>query len=226
MKQPSHNDAAKRLAKLRELINDYRYKYHVLNESIMSEEAADSLKQELAELETAYPDLITPDSPSQRVAGQPLPQFVSVAHRYRMLSLNDVFDRSELQAWIDRITKLAPPGATLEYFMDIKMDGLACTLIYEDGLLQTAITRGDGFVGEDVTMNVRTIDSLPLRLRATKETGPFLDGRTEIRGEIVMYKEDFARLNKGREEKGLPLFANPRNTAAGTIRQLDPKLVA
>jgi DNA ligase (NAD+) len=226
MTKLSHQQAAERLIKLRDLINEYRYKYNVLNESIMSEEAADSLKHELTELETAYPDLITPDSPSQRVAGEPLPQFRSVEHRYRMLSLQDVFDEKEVQAWIDRISKLVDHPTTLEYFMDIKMDGLACALVYEDGLLSTAITRGDGFTGEDVTMNVRTIDSVPLRLRHSKDAEPFLQGRTEVRGEIVMYKDDFTELNKQREAKGLPLFANPRNTAAGTIRQLDPKLVA
>jgi DNA ligase (NAD+) len=217
--------AAQRLAKLRELINDYRYQYAVLDESIMSEAAADSLKHELTELETQYPELITPDSPSQRVAGQPLPAFQSVTHTQRMLSLNDVFNESELQAWADRIRKLLPEGV-LEYFMDIKMDGLACALVYEDGLLARAVTRGDGFTGEDVTMNVRTIDSVPLRLRAAKGYEQFLRGQTEIRGEIVMYKQDFAALNTEREKLGQPLFANPRNTAAGTIRQLDPKLVA
>lgn len=226
MSKLTHAQAAERLAKLRELINEYRYKYNVLNESIMSEEAADSLKHELSEIEAAYPDLITSDSPSQRVAGEPLPQFTSVEHRYRMLSLQDVFDEQEVQAWIDRIGKLVDNPSSLEYFMDIKMDGLACALVYEDGLLITAITRGDGFTGEDVTMNVRTIESVPLRLRQSGDTSNFLQGRTEVRGEIVMYKQDFAELNKRREADSLPLFANPRNTAAGTIRQLDPKLVA
>lgn len=221
----SKAQAAERIAKLRDLINDYRYHYHVKNESIMSEAAADSLKHELTQLETQYPELISSDSPSQRVAGEPLPAFKSVEHRSRMLSLNDVFDEAELQAWIDRITKLLP-GAKIEYFMDLKMDGFACSLVYEDGLLTTAVTRGDGFVGEDVTMNVRTIDSVPLRLRSTPRTAQFLEGRTEIRGEIVMYRKDFDELNKKRAAKNLPLYANPRNTAAGTIRQLDPKLVA
>lgn len=217
--------AQERVAKLRDLINDYRYQYHVLNKSIMSEAAADSLKHELTQLETAYPELITPDSPSQRVAGEPLPSFKTVEHHSRMLSLNDVFDETELRAWITRITKLVP-GTKLEYFMDLKMDGFACSLIYEDGLLTTAVTRGDGFVGEDVTMNVRTIDSVPLKLRTSHKTQNFLKGRTEVRGEIVMYRKDFDELNKKRQAKNLALYANPRNTAAGTIRQLDPKLVA
>ncbi|HSX17794.1 MAG TPA: NAD-dependent DNA ligase LigA [Candidatus Saccharimonadales bacterium] len=221
----AEKDLAERAAKLRELINDYRYNYHVLDKSIMSEAAADSLKHELSQIEATHPELITPDSPTQRVAGEPLPAFKQVRHSSRMLSLNDVFDEDELKAWIARITKLASPGAKLECFMDIKMDGLAAALIYEDGVLTQAITRGDGFVGEDVTANVRTIESVPLRLRQSKDVEKFLHGRTEIRGEIVMYKGDFKRLNDKQSRAGKPLFANPRNTAAGTIRQLNPKLV-
>jgi len=217
--------AAERLEKLRELINEYRYQYNVHDKSMMSEAAADSLKHELTKLETQYPELITTDSPSQRVAGQPLAKFVSVPHRHRMLSLNDAFNEAEVQAWVQRVTKLQPLASSKGYFMDIKMDGLACTLLYEDGLLTQALTRGDGQNGEDVTMNVRTIESVPLRLRRAKGYESFSQGRTEVRGEIVMYKADFEALNKSRLDKGLPLFANPRNLSAGTIRQLDPKLV-
>jgi DNA ligase (NAD+) len=141
-----------------------------------------------------------------------------------MLSLNDVFNRDEVQAWVERLTKLVP-AAKLEYFADIKMDGLACALVYQDGVFTQAVTRGDGFVGEDVTQNVKTIDSVPYHLRAAKGFEKFLRGRTEIRGELVMFKQDFEDLNKRREAEGKPLFANPRNLAAGTIRQLDPKLV-
>lgn len=220
------HQAKVRIDHLRELINDYRYHYHVLNESIMSEAAADSLKHELTQLESAYPELITPDSPSQRVAGAPLPGFTQVVHSSRMLSLNDVFDETEIIAWRDRSLKLLPQSAKLEYFTDIKMDGLACALVYENGLLTHGITRGDGYVGEDVTANIRTIESVPLRLRNTKQYMNFVKGRTEVRGEIVMYKADFNKLNELRSEEGKPLFANPRNTAAGTIRQLNPKLVA
>lgn len=217
--------AKARIAKLRELINEYRYEYHVNNRSIMSESAADGLKHELSELEDQFPDLITPDSPTQRVAGEPLPQFVSVAHKTRMLSLADVFNETEINAWDERIKKLSP-DARFTYFVDIKMDGLACSLVYEDGLLVRGVTRGNGSVGEDITHNVRTIDSVPLRLHLTPETKQFMVGRTEVRGEIVMYKKDFEALNKQRAKEGLPLFANPRNTAAGTVRQLDPKLAA
>lgn len=217
--------AQERIAKLRDLVNDYRYHYHVLDDSIMSEAAADSLKHELSQLEAEFPELITADSPTQRIAGAPLPGFKQQEHSSRMLSLNDVFNDKELSAWEERITKLLPRHTPPEYFADIKMDGLACALVYQDGLLQKGITRGDGFVGEDVTSNVRTIDSIPLRLRSTPQVARFCQGRTEVRGEIVMYKQDFERLNDGRAKEGKPLFANPRNTAAGTIRQLDPKLV-
>ncbi len=212
--------AKQRVQKLKDLINEYRFEYHVRDNSIMSEAAADSLKHELAQLEEQYPELITSDSPTQRVAGTPLKKFVSLPHSQRMLSLNDAFDQTEVSGWLTRIGKLT---IVKELFIDIKMDGLACALIYQDGVLAQAITRGDGFVGEDVTMNVRTIDSVPLRLDGS---APFTTGRTEVRGEIVMYKKDFADLNKQRAEQGLALFANPRNLAAGTIRQLDPQLVA
>ena len=223
--QPSLPEARERAAKLRELINNYRYQYHVLDESIMSEAAADSLKHELSEIEATYPELVTPDSPTQRVAGKALDKFRKVVHRTPMISLADVFDRDEVVAWIDRMRRVLP-GVHDEYLCDIKMDGLACSLIYEDGLLVQAVTRGDSRVGEDVTMNVRTIENVPLRLRANQKFAHFLRGRTEIRGEIVMYKSEFARLNEQREAAGQPLFKNPRNLAAGTIRQLDPGLVA
>src|SRR5579862_8909704 len=221
----SESSPSERAAKLRELINDYRYNYHVLNKSIMSEAAADSLKHELSQIEAEHPELITPDSPTQRVAGEPLPQFKKIQHSSRMLSLNDVFSEDEFNAWVDRIKKLAGRN-DFEFFMDLKMDGLACALVYQGGVLIQGITRGDGFTGEDVTANIRTIDSIPLRLRQAKDHKKFLSGRTEIRGEIVMYKDQFAKLNKEREKRGLSKFANQRNLAAGTIRQLDPKLVA
>ena len=142
-----------------------------------------------------------------------------------MISLNDVFSREEVEAWVQRTEKLAP-GRGTEFFTDIKMDGLACALIYQDGVLVQAVTRGDGTVGEDVTTNVRTIKSVPLKLRHDAKYEKFLQGRTEIRGEIVMLKADFEILNQQREAEGKPVFMNPRNLAAGTIRQLDPQLVA
>ena len=205
-----------RVAKLRDLINDYRYHYHVLDESTMSEAAADSLKHELSQLEEKYPELITPDSPTQRVAGQALDKFQKVAHAERMISLADVFSEDEVRDWLERIAKLG--AVNPELFVDIKMDGLACALIYEDGLLKQAVTRGDGRVGEDVTMNVRTIENVPLSIPQKEHT--------EVRGEIVIFKDDFDKLNAKQRAAGKPEFANPRNLAAGSIRQLDPKIAA
>lgn len=214
-----------RIEKLRELINEYRYHYHVLDESIMSEAAADSLKHELAQLEAQYPELITPDSPTQRVAGSALDKFDKVTHQVPMISLSDVFSRDEVAAWIARMDKLL--GVTPhEFIADVKMDGLACALVYQEGVLVQAVTRGDSRIGENVTMNVRTITNVPLILRNSERFSYLQRGRTEIRGEIVMYKKNFEALNNEREKSGQPLFKNPRNLAAGTIRQLDPRLVA
>lgn len=209
-------EAEARVAKLRELINDYRYHYHVLDESIMSEAAADSLKHELSELEKQFPELITPDSPTQRVAGKALDKFEKVTHKDRMISLADVFSAEEIRDWVTANEKLV--GPIQEYFTDIKMDGLACALHYRDGLLEKAVTRGDGLVGEDVTMNVRTIENIPLRI-AEK-------GHVEVRGEIVIFKKDFDALNEKQAKAGEKPFANPRNLAAGSIRQLDSKIAA
>lgn len=209
-------EAEARILKLRALIGDYRYHYHVLDESIMSEAAADSLKHELSELEKQYPELITPDSPTQRVAGRPLDKFEKVQHRERMISLADVFSEDELREWNESNTKLV--GPVQEFFTDIKMDGLACALHYQDGILEKAVTRGDGLVGENVTMNVRTIENVPLKISAL--------GHVEVRGEIVIFKQDFAELNEKQKKRGEKPFANPRNLAAGSIRQLDPKVAA
>jgi len=216
------SQAKQRITKLKALISEWRREYHVNNKLTMSEAAADGLKHELVQLEKQFPKLITPDSPSQRVAGQPLPEFISVEHRQRMLSLNDVFDQKEIEDWVKRITKLNGDATKDGFWVDIKMDGLACSLIYEDGSLSRAVTRGDGSVGEDVTLNARTIESVPLKL----SDHIFSKGLTEVRGEIVMYKKDFSNLNKKQRDLGGEEFKNPRNLAAGTMRQLDPKLVA
>lgn len=221
----NQNSPKQRAAELRSLLSNYSYQYHVLDDPSVSDAVYDSLMAELKTIEANDPALITPDSPTQRVGSELLGGFQKVTHRSRMLSLNDVFDEEEVAAWVVRMDK-ALPGARHEYFADIKMDGLACALIYQDGVLIQAVTRGDSFVGEDVTNNVRTIANVPLRLRETSESALYLSGRTEIRGEIVMLKKDFEALNKIQEQAGKPLFANPRNLAAGTIRQLDPKLVA
>ncbi|MDO5474827.1 MAG: NAD-dependent DNA ligase LigA, partial [Candidatus Saccharibacteria bacterium] len=175
------SEAEKRILKLRELINDYRYHYHVLDESIMSEAAADSLKHELSVLEAEFPDLITPDSPTQRVAGKPLDKFQKVTHEKRMISLADVFSEDEINDWISRNEKLIPSGIIEEFFTDIKMDGLACSLKYENGIFTQAVTRGDGLVGEDVTLNVKTIQNIPLKISGSDFS------EVEVRGEIVIF---------------------------------------
>lgn len=214
-----------RARELRELLARYSYEYHVLDAPSVDDAVYDSLMAELKTIEAAHPDIITPDSPSQRVGSELLGGFKKVKHTSRMLSLNDVFDTEDIEAWVKRMAKLLP-GSRHEFFADIKMDGLACALTYVDGTLTRAVTRGDSFVGEDVTANVRTISNVPLRLRRAKGYEKFLKGRTEIRGEIVMLKKDFEALNARRRAQHEPEFANPRNLAAGTIRQLDPKLVA
>ncbi len=226
------SEAAQRILQLRKVIDDYRYHYHVLDESIMSEAVADSLKHELAQLEAEFPELITPDSPTQRVAGRALDKFTKVPHERRMISLADVFSEAEVEDWVARNEKLVTGGAIAEFFTDIKMDGLACALKYRDGVFYQAVTRGDGMVGEDVTANVRTIENVPLRIESLDENPDKSDGagqippEIEVRGEIVIFKQDFAKLNAKQRAEGEPEFANPRNLAAGSIRQLDPKIAA
>lgn len=213
--------AKARIEKLKELINDYRYHYHVLDESIMSEAAADSLKHELSQLEEQYPEFITPDSPTQRVAGKPLDKFQKVTHASRMISLADVFSESEIRDWVARNYKLVPNGTEFTFFTDIKMDGLAMSLHYENGIFKQAVTRGDGLVGEDVTMNVKTIQNIPLKLNLDNPPE-----HLEVRGEVIIFKQDFEKLNQMQDKLGEKPFANPRNLAAGTIRQLDPHIAA
>ncbi len=218
--------AEKRIVELQDLLNKYSYQYHVNDSPTVDDSVYDSLFAELKKLEAENPEFVTATSPSQRVGGKLKGGFKKVNHQTRMLSLNDVFDTSEVEKWAERIQSLLP-SQKIEYFADIKMDGLACSLIYEDGILETAVTRGNSFVGEDITSNARTIKSVPLKLNCYKKDAEFLlSGRTEIRGEIVMLKKDFEALNKLQRQNGEVEYANPRNLAAGTIRQLDPNLVA
>ena len=218
----NEKSAAKaRIEKLKTLINNYRYHYHVLDESIMSEAAADSLKHELSQLEEQYPEFITPDSPTQRVAGKPLDKFQKVTHASRMISLADVFSESEIRDWVARNYKLVDQGTEFTFFTDIKMDGLAMSLHYENGIFKQAVTRGDGLVGEDVTMNVKTIQNIPLKLNLDNPPE-----HLEVRGEVIIFKQDFEKLNQMQAKLGEKPFANPRNLAAGTIRQLDPRIAA
>lgn len=212
-------EAKSRIEKLRALINQYRYDYHVLDKSEVTDAVNDALKHELLKLEEQYPEFVTPDSPTQRVGGEPLEKFKKVTHGSRMISLEDIFSFEELGEWEKRNKKLAPKD-NFDYYVELKIDGFAISLIYEDGILQTAATRGNGLIGEDVTSNVKTIEAIPLRLQKN------VAGRVEVRGEIFMSKKEFERINKEQEKKGEALYANPRNLAAGSIRQLDPKLSA
>ncbi len=218
-------DAKERIAKLKKEINRDRYAYHVLNRSLIPDEALDSLKKELFDLETEHPDLITPDSPTQRVAGKPLSKFKKVTHESRMISLNDAFSEKDMEEWLERLKNYFGEKRAFDregFYADLKMDGLAMELIYEDGALVQASTRGDGMVGEDVTQNIRTIEAIPLRL----EEGSGYPRRFIARGETFLTKKEFARINRDQEKAGGKPYANPRNVAAGSIRQLDPKITA
>lgn len=210
--------AEKRIKQLREEINHHRYLYHVLDIQEISDAALDSLKKELADIEAEFPDLVVSDSPTQRVGGQPLTKFKQVEHTAPMLSLTDAFTVKDLRDWETRNQKIVP--GDYAFFVELKIDGVAVALRYRDGVFFQAATRGDGKVGEDVTHSVRTIEAIPLRLREE------ISGEVEVRGEVYMLKRDFEQFNKDRAAQGKPLYANPRNISAGSIRQLDPRLAA
>lgn len=212
--------AKDRIEKLKKLVNYHRHLYHVLDRQEISDEALDSLKKELFDLEQQFPDLITDDSPTQRVGGQPLKEFKKVPHRARMLSLNDVFSQQDLNEWRVRIAKLlaSPEQAELDFYCELKIDGLAMELEYKNGFLVRGSTRGDGMVGEDITQNLKTVEAIPLVI-GYKE--PLV-----VRGEVYISKKEFAVINKAQETRGLPPYANPRNIAAGSVRQLDSKVTA
>ena len=218
-------DKKNRYQDLVKLLNQYSFEYHTLDNASVPDSVYDSLFSELKKIEAKHPEFISRNSPTQRVGNVVKGGFSKVEHASRMLSLNDVFSEAEIVEWFERIKKIDP---TLEdiFFADIKMDGLACSLIFENGEFVRAVTRGDSFIGEDVSSNVRTIKNIPFFLRAEKEFAFFENGRTEVRGEIVILKDDFDKINKARKEQGDPEFANPRNLAAGTIRQLDPLITA
>ncbi|MBE3581257.1 MAG: NAD-dependent DNA ligase LigA [Thermoanaerobacteraceae bacterium] len=213
----SREQAQRRLEELRRLIEEHNYRYFVLDAPIISDREYDELMRELLELEATFPELVTPDSPSQRVGGAPRPEFAAVRHRQPLLSLANAFSPQEILDFDRRVRELA--GARADYVVEPKIDGLSVALVYIDGVFTTGATRGNGEVGEDVTANLRTVRALPLRLKRPV-------ARLEVRGEVYMPKEAFARLNKAREDAGEPVFANPRNAAAGSLRQLDPKVTA
>lgn len=211
------SEAKKRAEALRKEVSVLRYRYHVENDPSVTDDVYDSLTRELRALETRYPEVRVDNDPLARVAGEPLDKFSKVTHAVRMLSLSDVFSLEELEAWEKRIQKLVP-GDTLTYFAELKFDGLAVTLLYKDGMFVRGATRGDGFVGEDITENIKMISDIPLSL-----TAPY-PKEIEVRGEVLMSKAVWEKLNKRNEKEGKPLFANTRNAAAGSVRQLDPRI--
>jgi DNA ligase (NAD+) len=215
--------AARRLAKLREEIHYHAYRYYVLDDPVVSDAEYDRLFQELLTLEEEHPDLVTPDSPSQRVGGPPLPAFATVKHRLPMLSLENVFSPEELREFEERLKRYLATDEGFAYVAEPKLDGLAVELVYENGMLAQGSTRGDGRTGEDITQNLKTVPSIPLRLRADDDPIP---PQLEVRGEAYITLEGFEELNAQRESAGENLFANPRNAAAGSLRQLDPKITA
>ena len=230
-------EAKIRIEKLRSLIDEHRYAYHVLDRPKVSDAVDDSLKHELAQLEAQFPDLITPDSPTQRVGGEALPAFKTVIHPQPILSINDAFTHEELEDWETRNEKLL--GEKMKgYYGELKMDGLAIVLKYEHGVFVQGATRGDGSAGEDVTQNIRTIESIPLSLRgngADEANSKRLPRSLQslamtkplyVRGEIVIEKKELERINAQQEKNGEKIYANPRNLAAGSIRQLDPAVAA
>ena len=215
----------KRINQLRDWINTYNYKYYVLDKPEVSDAVWDSLNSELKKLEEKYPELVDESSPTQRVQGKALGKFKSIEHTKPMLSLNDIFSIEELEKWESRMHKLLQK-TDLEYYAELKMDGLAMSLEYENGFFKRAITRGDGYTGEDVTHTVRTIRTIPLHLRKSKNVPHEIYQYFEIRGEVIIPIEEFDRINSARAKSDQPLFMNPRNAAAGTVRQLDPAVAA
>lgn len=219
--------ARARVEALKKAINKHRYLYHVLDKAEISEGALDSLKKELFDLEQQFPELITPDSPTQRVGGKPLDEFVKVSHPTRMNSLNDAFSEKDLRDWFERLKnyleKEGVPVGDVSFYCDLKMDGLAVELRYDDRIFMQGSTRGDGMIGEDITNNLRTIEAIPLKLSDfSREVPPTV----YVRGEAYLTKKEFARINKEQEKLGEKLYANPRNVAAGSIRQLDSAITA
>ncbi len=239
-------EAKKRIEKLKKLINYYRYLYHydIFDKQEISDEALDSLKKEIFDLEQKYPEFITPDSPTQRVAEKPLAKFEKVRHPVPMISLNDAFSENDMEDWQTRVTKLLTreEKEKVDFYSELKIDGLAIELIYENKIFKTGSTRGNGVIGENITQNLRTVEAIPLRLRNIQDI--IYDFKKEglnkiaeiirkkelkeivVRGEVFITKKEFERINQEQKRKKLPAFANPRNMAAGSIRQLDPKITA
>jgi|HubBroStandDraft_6_1064221.scaffolds.fasta_scaffold06307_3 DNA ligase (NAD+) len=222
---PSNKDIEKKLATLRDKVRHHEYRYFVLDDPEISDFEFDKLTTQLKQLEAEYPTLITPDSPTQRVGGTPREGVVKVQHSSPMLSLDNTYNEEELRDWERRVHELTG-RKDVEYVCELKLDGMSLALVYEDGRLMRGITRGDGTTGEDVTLNVRTVRSIPLSISKDKLKKAGIPAAFEVRGELLMPLAAFKRMNDERGEKGLALFANPRNATAGTVRQLDASITA
>ena len=220
----SDPDVRKQIEELRQQINYHNYLYHTLDSPIISDYEFDQLMNKLKELEAAHPELITPDSPTQRTGGAPLDKFRKVQHPVPVLSLANGFGRQDILDWYERILKIDPAVANANYVLEPKLDGLTVVLHYENGLFVLGATRGDGFVGEDITENLKTIPSIPLRVPIRGDIKP--PEQLVVRGEAIIFKKDFERLNAELAQRGEKTYLNPRNTAAGSLRQLDPKITA
>ena len=216
------SEVKERIEGLRKTINKHRHAYHVLDKQEISDVALDSLKKELFDLEQQYPDLITLDSPTQRVAGEALKEFKKVPHEKPMLSFNDAFFEQDVEDWLRRLENYLGRPVKKEFYCELKIDGLAIELVYENGILVQGSTRGDGKIGEDITINLKTIDAIPLSIQNLKSNIKHL----VVRGEVFLTTKELERINKELEKAGKPTYANPRNLAAGSLRQLDSKIVA
>ncbi|MFZ0815467.1 MAG: NAD-dependent DNA ligase LigA, partial [Candidatus Sulfotelmatobacter sp.] len=221
----SNKDVEKKLEALREKISHHEYLYYVIDNPEISDAQFDKLMQQLKDLEAAHPELITPDSPTQRVGGKPREGFVKVPHSSPMLSLDNTYSEEELRDWERRVHELSGRNE-VDYVCELKLDGMSLALIYEDGKLVRGITRGDGSIGEDVTLNVRTVRSIPLSIPKERLKKAGIPANFETRGELLMPTASFKKINEERERNGLPTFANPRNFTAGTVRQLDANVTA
>src|SRR5258707_5940539 len=224
-KNADNQDDEKKIEALREKIRHHECLYYVLDNPEISDAEYDKLMQQLKALEAEHPELITADSPTQRVGGKPREGFVKVPHSSPMLSLDNTYNEEELRAWERRVHELSG-RKDVDYVCELKLDGMSLALIYEDGKLIRGITRGDGSIGEDVTLNVRTVRSVPLSIPREKLKKAGIPGNFEVRGELLMPTASFKKINEERERAGLPTFANPRNFTAGTVRQLDANITA
>ncbi len=230
-------EVKQRINRLKKLIDYHRRLYHIQDRQEISEFALDSLKKELFDLEQQYPEFVTKDSPTQRIGGRPLKEFKKIKRPQKMLSFNDAFSKEDMEDWLERISKLLTNKGSpaqkekkqIDFYCELKIDGLAIELIYKDGFLHTGSTRGDGNIGEDITQNLKTIEAIPLALgRLTSQNFGTSDvpKTLVVRGEVFISKKEFKRINDLQKKEGLPLYANPRNIAAGSIRQLDSKITA